>query len=80
MGKGKRLKSLKEDTKMIIDPNSGKVRQAKDIKICHHMMPDDHGDPKAVKCVEYTVVGRQHTWTNWARYEVFTIMNPAIIF
>jgi len=69
-------------TTVIVDPRTRRVRQARDIKIAHHELPNPEklGESRVTKCVEYTVVGLRHSWRDWALFETFKAYNPSIRF
>jgi hypothetical protein len=65
-------------TQTIIDPNTGKERTAKDLRITSHAIHDENGDVQAVKCVEFTVIGTNREWQHWAPFDEFMACNQHV--
>ena len=59
-----------------IYPETFKRYNVKDITVVYHMIVEDDGVEREVKCVEFTVVGRNGEWPNWSRYDEFKKVNP----
>jgi len=76
-----RIHDAPPGTQLIVDPNTQKVRNARDIRVAHYRLPIPGvpGQTHTKKCVRYTIVGRRHTWDNYAVYEVFMAYNPNVV-
>lgn len=63
----------------IIDPETYKIRNVKNIKVVHHTVPNEEtGEEESRKCVEFTVIGKNIEWNHYLFYEDFTKANSEI--
>ena len=62
----------------ITQPESYKRCRISDYKIIYHSILDANGNIQKVKCIEYTIIGRNRKWTMWAYYDDFVKVNPDI--
>ena len=61
----------------IVHPTTGKERYVKDLRIVFHII-SNKGIDEDVKCVEFTVIGDNSEWPDWATYKDFREHNPEI--
>lgn len=61
---------------IIIDSNTGKEQNVKNIEIIYYKMSNEEGIEQDMKCVEYIVIGNNTTWKNWSLYKDFKKFNP----
>ena len=66
------------ETIVIKDPNTKKFREVKNLKIVRHEIPDEDGEMKGMKVVEFIVIGNNGEWKNFAEYEKFKLFNKDI--
>ena len=61
----------------VIQPVDGKEVRITNIKSIYHEVP---GLPKgnSTRCLEYTVIGNHHQWSNYSIYDDFVEANPGI--
>ena len=63
---------------MIIVDGNDKIRNVENLQVTHHDIFNKDGEMENVKCVEYTVVGENHKWSDWCDYERFIMANPEV--
>lgn len=59
----------------IFDSRDSRNYRIKDLRVVYHNIPNKKGKMKAVKCVEYTVIGKNHEWPFWMSYKEFKLSN-----
>jgi len=55
-------------------PNK-KTYEVENLRVKEHILP---GDEKAVKCLEFTVVGKNHNWDFWGLHDELLKLNPRL--
>ncbi len=62
----------------IIEPETLKKYEVKNLRVVYYDIPNKEGISEHIKCVEFTVQGRNHNWDYWALYDPFKLVNPNI--
>jgi hypothetical protein len=55
-----------------------KLYQVRDLSVISHEIPNEKGQMENKKCVEFTVLGNNRRWIDWADYDLFKMLNEDI--